>query len=221
MGLPFVKTAIAQLFSKPSTELYPFVEKEAADNYRGKIMFHADKCISCGMCERVCSGGAISTNAVDTEEGQLITRTFFLGACTFCGHCADFCAKNAIELTKNYHMVARQESDLIVQGTYLKKKPQKAVPPPKPAEKAAQAADRAKPEIPPKADVSEEKAEKGVIVNESCVIVGEDIKKELNDVEKAVSKPTLKGSETSESFDQNSRAAVDPEEKPLPECKAD
>lgn len=208
MGLPFIKQALAQLFSKPSTELYPFVEKEAPENYRGKIAFYADKCINCGMCERVCSGGAISTNAVDTEDGQLITRTFFLGACTFCGHCADFCAKDAIELTRDYHMVARQESDLIVQGTYFKKAVKKAVPPP-----AAKKLPETKPET--------ETAEKKVVVNDACVLVSNEAKKELHDMDKVISNPTLKGSETSESFDQDSRAAVNPDEKPLPECEAD
>ena len=75
------------------------------------------------MCERVCAGGAISTTSVETEEGTLVTRRFFLGSCTFCANCADFCVKNAIELTTDYHMVAREESELVVTGTYLKKKP--------------------------------------------------------------------------------------------------
>lgn len=77
--LPFIKEAVQQLFSKPSTEKYPAVDAPAPEGYRGRIVFHADRCISCGMCERVCAGGAISTTAVDTEEGQLITRRFFLG----------------------------------------------------------------------------------------------------------------------------------------------
>ena len=56
---------------------------------------------------------------------------FFLGSCTFCNTCADFCVKHAIELTQDYHMVARCEDDLVVTGTYLKKKPvKKARPPP-------------------------------------------------------------------------------------------
>ena len=127
--IPFLREAVTQLFSKPSTEGYPFVPKEAPVGYRGRIVFHADKCISCGMCERVCAGGAISTTSVETEEGQLITRKFFLGSCTFCNTCADFCVKHAIELTQDYHMVARCEDDLVVTGTYLKKKPVKKAPP--------------------------------------------------------------------------------------------
>ena len=112
--LPFIKEAVSSSFSKPSTENYPAADAPAPEGYRGRIVFHADRCISCGMCERVCAGGAISTTAVETEEGQLITRRFFLGSCTFCANCADFCVKNAIELTTDYHMVARDESELVV-----------------------------------------------------------------------------------------------------------
>ena len=123
--LPFIKEAVTGLFSRPSTEAYPFKPVEAPLRYRGRIVFHPDLCISCGMCERVCAGGAISTNSEETEEGTLITRRFFLGSCTFCSHCADFCVKHAIELTQDYHMVARTEEELVVEGTYLKKKPAK------------------------------------------------------------------------------------------------
>ena len=132
--LPFIKEAVQQLFSKPSTEAYPAAPAPAAPGYRGRIIFHADQCISCGMCERVCAGGAISTTSEETEEGTLITRRFFLGSCIFCANCADFCVKHAIELTDDYHMVAREESELVVTGTYLKKKPA----PKKPAAAAGQ-----------------------------------------------------------------------------------
>lgn len=131
MGLPFIKEAVSQFFSKPSTELYPFVEKEAPEGYRGRIVFHGDKCIGCGMCERVCAGTAISTHVVeDTDEGTTYARRFFLGSCTFCRCCADFCSTKAIELSKDYHMVARSEDDLVVEGSYFKKKKKPAAPKP-------------------------------------------------------------------------------------------
>lgn len=139
--LPFIKEAVQQLFSKPSTEAYPAAPAPAAPGYRGRIVFHADRCISCGMCERVCAGGAISTTSEETEEGLLITRRFFLGSCTFCANCADFCVKNAIELTDDYHMVARDENELVVTGTYIKKKPA----PKKPAANAEEPASTVKP----------------------------------------------------------------------------
>ena len=69
MDLPFVKEAVKGLFSKTSCEMYPFVPSEAAPRYRGRIVFHPEKCINCGMCERVCAGGAIKTESVPVEGG--------------------------------------------------------------------------------------------------------------------------------------------------------
>lgn len=133
MDFPFVKEAISQLFSKPSCAMYPAVPSEAAPNYRGRIVYHADKCLGCGMCERVCSGNAITRVIEKVEEGDKITLSFNLGSCTFCATCADFCSTKAIEFTGDYHMIATKEEDLIVTGTHIR-------PAKKPAAKPAVAA---------------------------------------------------------------------------------
>ncbi len=125
MSLPFIREAMTQLFSKPSTEAYPAEPKDAFPNYRGRISFDADKCIDCGMCERVCAGGAITKKVEETPEGKRITRMFSLDSCTFCACCADFCSRHAITLTSDYHMVARKSKDLLTAGTYVKKAPAK------------------------------------------------------------------------------------------------
>lgn len=135
MDFPFVKEAISQLFSRSSCEMYPAVPKEAAPGYRGRIVYHADKCIGCGMCERVCSGNAITRTVEKVEEGDRITLTFNLGSCTFCATCADFCSTKAIEFSGDYHMIATKEEDLLVTGTHIK--PARKPAPPKPAAPAA------------------------------------------------------------------------------------
>lgn len=139
MDFPYVKEALSKLFSKSSCDMYPVVPKEAAPRYRGRIVYHADKCINCGMCERVCSGNAITRKIEKTDEGDKITLTFNLGSCTFCATCADFCTTHAIEFTGDYHMVATKEEDLLVSGTFIKKPPVR-----KPAPAAAPAAATAK-----------------------------------------------------------------------------
>ena len=40
MDFPFVKEALAQLFSKPSTMAFPAAPSPAKPNYRGRIVFH-------------------------------------------------------------------------------------------------------------------------------------------------------------------------------------
>lgn len=139
MKFPFLKEAITSLTKKPSTELYPLVKKEAPEGYRGRIKFHADKCINCGMCIRVCAPDAITRTIEKTEEGDKITFQFYLGQCTFCQMCADFCAKKAIELTKDYSMVGTNEEDFMVRGTFIKRLPPKPPVPPAGAATAAKA----------------------------------------------------------------------------------
>ena len=163
MDFPFVKEALTQLFSKPSTIAFPAAPSPAKPNYRGRIVFHPDKCISCNMCERVCAGQAITHTSEPCEEGERITRQFYLGSCTFCSHCASFCTHGAIELSDDYHMVAdyyhadtfeEGEEALIVRGTYIKKAPvKKAAPAAAPAAKpAAPKAEAPKAEAAPKAE---------------------------------------------------------------------
>ena len=130
MRFPFIKDALSALFKKPSTELYPGVTKEVADGYRGRIGFNPEKCINCGMCIRVCAAGAITRTIKKVEEGDEITFEFYMGSCTFCQMCSDFCAKKAIEMTKDYAMVAENEEELMVRGTFLKKPPVKPAAPP-------------------------------------------------------------------------------------------
>ncbi len=156
MDFPYVKEALTKLFSKPSTNPYPFAPAPAKPNYRGRIVFHPDKCINCNMCERVCGGQAISHTSEPCEGGEMVTRQFYLGSCTFCGHCKDFCTHGAIELSDDYHMVAdyyhapsfeEGEEALIVTGKVFKKAPVKkaAAAAAKPAATAAKPAPEAKP----------------------------------------------------------------------------
>lgn len=129
MDFPFMKEAISQLFSKSSCAMYPAVPSEAAPDYRGRIVYHPELCIACGMCERVCSGNAITRSVEHLEDGRdKITLTFNLGSCTFCATCADFCTKHAIEFTGDYHMVATKEEDLLVSGSFIKAAPKKKAP---------------------------------------------------------------------------------------------
>ena len=141
MDLPFAKEALKNLFSKPSCNMYPVKESVAFPNYRGKIKFYPEKCVNCGMCERVCAAGAITRTIEKCEEGDKITMTFNMGSCTFCSTCADFCSRHSIELTTDYHMIAREEEDLWVSGTFVKAAVKK--PTPKPAPEAPAKAEEA------------------------------------------------------------------------------
>ena len=130
--VPYFLQGISNIFKRPLTEENSLNEEKGAPNYRGKIIFHKDLCVGCGMCIRVCAGGAITKTVTKTDENQEITMNFDLYSCTFCGLCKDFCAKKAIELTDECIMVDTEKENLMVSGTFTKKLP------PKPAAKKPQ-----------------------------------------------------------------------------------
>ena len=121
-AFPFLKEALKNLFSKPSTVNFPAVAVDAPPKYRGRIKYYPDKCVNCGMCIKVCSPQAIERVSEDTPDGEKITYTFDFTSCTFCGMCSDFCSAKAIELTGDYHMVATDVADLVEVGSRVKKK---------------------------------------------------------------------------------------------------
>ena len=123
MNFPFLKEAILNLFSKPSTVPFPKVNVDAKTGYRGRIAYDAEKCKNCGLCMKVCSPGAITRTVENVPEGEKITYSFDLTSCTFCGMCQDFCHSNAITLTADYHMVACSKEELISTGYRIKEKP--------------------------------------------------------------------------------------------------
>lgn len=140
--LPYLKQALCNLFRRPATESFPAGEPpKAAEGYRGRIVYHADRCINCGMCMRVCAPQCMTRTIQPLEGGdQKITFTFDQSSCTFCSLCADFCSRSAIELTDDYMLVATKPEDLIVSGSFVKKAPPPKMTPEQIAELKAKAA---------------------------------------------------------------------------------
>ena len=120
MIFPFLKEAVRNLFSKPSTENFPAVNVEAKPNYRGRISYDAEKCVNCGACVKVCSPDAITRTYEDLgDKKERVTYRFDLTSCTFCATCQDFCSTGAIRLTEDYHMVGNA-ADLYVEGSRIR-----------------------------------------------------------------------------------------------------
>lgn len=141
MMLPYFKQAFCNLFRRPVTEAFPKGEPpRAAEGYRGRIVYHADLCINCGMCMRVCAPQCMTRTIQPLEGGdQKITFTFDQSSCTFCSLCADFCSRKAIELSGDYMLVATEGEALIVSGSFIKKAPPPKMTPEQIAELKAKA----------------------------------------------------------------------------------
>jgi formate hydrogenlyase subunit 6/NADH:ubiquinone oxidoreductase subunit I len=137
--IPYIKEAVKSFFQSPVTNKYPYVKPEIPKDFRGKIKFHADLCVGCGMCMRVCSPTSITKTVKNVEDAQEITMSFDMGSCTFCKMCADFCGKKAIEFTSEYSLIstADDKSCMLVEGTFIKKLPPKPAPKPVAQQNAA------------------------------------------------------------------------------------
>ncbi len=111
---------LEQLFSRKSTNTFPvkYTPKSVTEalkgtitppiaapvGLRGKLTFEYDKCIGCGMCERVCPAAAIDLYPVIAGEKKSKRIVIYLSRCTFCSECVNICPKDAIGMTDDFMM---------------------------------------------------------------------------------------------------------------------
>ena len=85
------------------------------DKFRGKIMFHPERCIGCQMCVRDCPSGAIEIKKVGDKKFECHID---LGKCIYCAQCVDSCMKKALEATKEFELAVldREKLKVIYRG---------------------------------------------------------------------------------------------------------
>ena len=106
--LPYL---ISMLGKKTNTVLYPSVKAQVPDRFRGALKFHADRCVGCKLCERVCSSDAIEIQKVGEKQFK---ATVYLDKCIFCGQCVDSCNKAALESTTDFELATSDKASLKV-----------------------------------------------------------------------------------------------------------
>jgi formate hydrogenlyase subunit 6/NADH:ubiquinone oxidoreductase subunit I len=106
-----IREVLCSVFKKPATNLYPAEELKMADQYRGKLLFHPEKCIGCRLCMRDCPTGAITINKAGEKQFEAVID---LGKCIYCAQCVDSCLKKALEITNNVELAQLDKKKLTV-----------------------------------------------------------------------------------------------------------
>jgi formate hydrogenlyase subunit 6/NADH:ubiquinone oxidoreductase subunit I len=93
------------LFTRPVTELYPFVRRPTPERLRGQLTFEASKCTGCKICVRDCPAAAIEIVVVDKATKRFVMR-FETGRCTYCAQCVVSCNFDAIGMNHEHWELA-------------------------------------------------------------------------------------------------------------------
>lgn len=86
-----IPAALANLFKKPATRLYPAEKREPFERTRGSIDMREEECIFCGICQMKCPSKAIAVvRAAKTWQVDQLR-------CIACMRCVEVCPKKCIE----------------------------------------------------------------------------------------------------------------------------
>jgi formate hydrogenlyase subunit 6/NADH:ubiquinone oxidoreductase subunit I len=89
---------VRSLFSRPVTELYPFVKKPAPETLRGKLYWEPNKCTGCQLCVKDCPADALELIVLDRVNKRFVMK-YHLDRCTFCSQCVQSCRFGCLDLS--------------------------------------------------------------------------------------------------------------------------
>jgi formate hydrogenlyase subunit 6/NADH:ubiquinone oxidoreductase subunit I len=94
---------IRNFFHKPNTIKYPFEHLTPPPDFRGKMVWEADKCIGCQACVRDCPTGVIDIIKAEPDVKKF-NVTYRMYLCIFCGQCVDSCPVKCIGWTSKFEL---------------------------------------------------------------------------------------------------------------------
>lgn len=96
-----MKVLFRNLLEGPSTDPFPAGETFTPERLRGKAVIDPELCVGCGVCKKVCAGGAIDIRPKEDNSGYTIT--VWRNSCCLCASCRHFCPTGAMSITNDWH----------------------------------------------------------------------------------------------------------------------
>jgi NADH-quinone oxidoreductase subunit I len=98
------------------TVYYPEEQVTLPPAYRGRPVLvmredGTEKCVACGLCEKICPASAISIIAGERGDGDRYPVSYTLDGsrCVYCGYCEEVCPKEAIVMSSEYQGLAERD----------------------------------------------------------------------------------------------------------------
>lgn len=127
VGLAIVIKRMLFFKKEKHTLSYPNEKYEMSTRYRAlhKLMrlleSGLNRCISCGLCEKICISECIRIETKKGEDGrkEIVDYSINLNRCIYCGFCAEVCPELAIVHGNDYENASEQRIHYTDKSTLL------------------------------------------------------------------------------------------------------
>lgn len=125
-----LKTALGAFFAPNVTVQYPLESVPLSPRYRAihklQRLLESDneRCIGCGLCEKICTSNCIRIITDRGEDGRkkILDYSINFGRCIYCGLCAEVCPELAIVHGDLFENVSTQRAHFGFKPELLEKK---------------------------------------------------------------------------------------------------
>ncbi|PAF42194.1 NADH-quinone oxidoreductase subunit I [Helicobacter sp. 11S03491-1] len=119
---------LKEFFSKKVTVRYPLEILPLSPRYRAVhnlqrlLESGEERCIGCGLCEKICTSNCIRIITHKGEDGRkkIDSYTINLGRCIYCGLCAEVCPELAIVMGNRFENASEQRAHFGIKQDFLK-----------------------------------------------------------------------------------------------------
>lgn len=113
-----------------ATVQYPKEKLPISPRYRAVhkllrfIESESERCIGCGLCEKICISNCIKmdTKIDENSRKEVLEYTINMGRCIFCGYCAEVCPELAIVHGSRYENASEQRAHFSLKEDILTNK---------------------------------------------------------------------------------------------------
>jgi NADH-quinone oxidoreductase subunit I len=114
------------------TEQYPLERPVVYERYRGQPRLNVNPetgplCIVCNLCALACPEQLIVVKGERnpaTKRKEVVSWSYDLSRCMFCGLCAEACSTDALELTQDYEMALYSRDGMVLDQAALERGPE-------------------------------------------------------------------------------------------------